>query len=403
MSSIPLFDNDDSYDDDRSSTVSIVNFNGEKCSSMFQQLLTDAGINLRINSAQGNESLVVNKLRRPLSHVGLNNVPDNDDTDANSQGYIIPSSSSSISTLQLINSQIKDINVLFHNILFPKLNYLNVSFNAIKDISPPAISLSFANVLLLDISHNRINSLDFVSQLTKLQCLRCHYNQIESLSPLQYLNTMEEIWVSNNKIEWTQFIFLSNATQLKKLVKYGNPGDEKSKINEFLVTIIPSLVIVDQDYADRFKNSKQSSTTNDASSVDSGVDLPNMSHQGNKVGTDVRIMITQAKAMLKRDSIASQEDMDHNNDDRKGKGQNKNQRATLAKSPSKKSMRNESSSGKEKPYNAEDGEDISKNPPSSTKAKAAKKGNLAVGKSLASVNADLDSMLEGIKNLNSHV
>lgn len=394
-------DNDEEYSNDPQTSL-IINFDHEEYSHALQQMLKRAGVNLPTGSAQGNESLVVNKLRRPLSHTALNVANDSTATNADNSnpnsgsGYTIPASSSLISTMQLVNCQIKDINILFNNMLFPKLSYLNLSFNSIKEISPPGIALSFANVCVLDISHNRINSLDFVSSLSSLKVLRCHYNQIDSLSPLQYLNNIEELWVSNNKIDWTQFIYLSNSIQLKKIVKCANPGDEKPKLNDFLVTIIPSLHIIDQEYADKYKGGSRS-ITSEATSIDSGAEVCT-NVQTSKVGTDVRIMITQAKAMLKRDSVVSNEDSEIiADDDRRNKAKNA-QRGSLVKSPSKKSIRSETPSIKEKEKSEDNVESASStNQPKQKNRKTDGSGT----KNLATVNADLDSMLEGIKKMGS--
>jgi hypothetical protein len=397
---------DQTYGDDEDifESAITINFNHEKCSRFLQDMLKQAGVILRGSSAQGNESLIVNKLRRPLSNAIVSGSSDNV-ADEEATGYAIPSCSSFISSLQLVNCQIKDINILFHNMLFPKLVYLNLSFNLIKDISPPGIGLSFANISLLDISHNRISSLEFLSSLTTLKILRCHSNQIESLSPLQYLNNIEEVWVNNNKIEWTQFMFFSNSIQLKKLVKYGNPGDEKPKMNEFLLTIIPTLIFIDQEFVDRYKvsSSNKHVNSNETNSVDSGNDI-----QANKISTDVRVMITQAKATLKRDFCNGNEDGEELGEDKKMRATKWNQRnGSMSKSPSKKFIRHESpavavveENNKPKPDNIS--EDNSKfitvkHPPKSKNRKA----DLSVDKNLVSINAELDSMLEGIKQMSA--
>jgi Leucine-rich repeat (LRR) protein len=264
-------------------------------------LLKQAGATLPINSSYSNDSSVVNKFRtsKDVSRLSLGNINNDDNNDSNKPpSYVIPGTSSATSHLQFVNCQLKDVTMIFQHVLFPRLVYLNVSFNALRDISPPTIAFSFANLRLLDISHNRFSSLEFVSSLSKLTVLRCQYNQIESLSPVQYLSQLDELWISNNKIDWMQLMYLSTLTKLTKLVKVNTPANEKVKVDEFLVTIVPSLQYIDQDHATKWKSAGRNvvQSTNNVSADTNTIDVST-----GKMSTDVRIMITQAKAMLKRE------------------------------------------------------------------------------------------------------
>ncbi|RYY85791.1 hypothetical protein EON63_06840 [archaeon] len=131
----------------------------------------------------------------------------------------------------------------------------------------------------MDVSHNRLQSLDFVLDCMFLRVLRCHHNSIESLMPLENHSKLEEIWISNNKIDWAQFMYLQSNKELRILVKNHNPCDDKVKCNEFILNILPSLQCLD---------SQQSSDTG------------TMSHRHTD-DIDLKVMLTQARAQLKRD------------------------------------------------------------------------------------------------------
>jgi internalin A len=84
----------------------------------------------------------------------------------------------------------------------------------------------------LDVSHNKVSSLDSLRDLVRLRVLRCNSNNIESIEPLSRLRDLEILWISNNNINWTDFIYVTNLNNLKHLCKSGNPSDEKLKTNE---------------------------------------------------------------------------------------------------------------------------------------------------------------------------
>jgi len=132
--------------------------------------------------------------------------------------------------------------VPMYNCSFRSLTQLNLSFNRITDVS----HLAYLHVLrLLDISHNRIVSIDALRKMSKLTILRCHNNAIEVLEPLIGLTLLEELWISDNKVDWLEFIHLMPLTNLNHFVKANNPCDSKPKMERFIWGLCPSLVTLD--------------------------------------------------------------------------------------------------------------------------------------------------------------
>ena len=132
--------------------------------------------------------------------------------------------------------------VPLYNCSFRSLTQLNLSFNRITDIS----HLAHLHALrLLDISHNRIVSIDSLRKMGKLAVLRCHHNSIEVLEPLMGLSQLEELWLSDNKIDWAEFIHLLPLVNLNHLVKMNNPCDAKPKMDSFIWGLCASLVTLD--------------------------------------------------------------------------------------------------------------------------------------------------------------
>eukprot|EP01036_Dinobryon_divergens_P023898 gene23898-32294_t len=163
---------------------------------------------------------------------------------------------------------------------FNSLAVVNISFNNFKDLS----CLSAAHHLrILDISHNRICSISFVSSLSQLTSLRCHNNSIESLRELKNAPLIQELWVSNNDIQWQQYIYLSSLKSLEILIKSDKEkSNDDKKIDNFLLSVVPSLKILD------------------------GGAVKAIADQ--TVSIDVKIMLTQARAALQESvNIESQE------------------------------------------------------------------------------------------------
>lgn len=159
---------------------------------------------------------------------------------------------------------------------FQNLLTLNLSFN--KLIGDLIGIRHMKSLKLLDISHNKIQSINEAKYLKSLETLRCQNNQIESLESICLLDKLQELWFSDNKITWGEFIYLLNLKELKCLIQKGNPSDEKPKMKEFIQGLVPSLNILDGNIV-----SKKSLRTEFLRS------------------NDGKIMITQARAMLSKE------------------------------------------------------------------------------------------------------
>lgn len=186
--------------------------------------------------------------------------------------------------VQIVGSHIRDLSSLFDaSFCFPQLLHLNLSFNSLRDL--PSLS-TCPNLRTLDISHNKFSNVDFVWELTEIRILRLHHNSVESLYPLQQLGQLEELWLGCNNVDFTQFLYLSACSKLAVLIKASNPCDEKPKILDYLCNILPSLRIVDQQVLDETRSAG------------------NLTGRANDESVDVKVMITQARAQLKREASA---------------------------------------------------------------------------------------------------
>lgn len=201
------------------------------------------------------------------------------------QGFI---TKQSLSRLCISNCNISTCQHVADN--FTSLLQLNVASNALKDLT----CISSLNKLeLLDISHNKLESLSFAVDMKSLSVLRCHNNRIESLEHLKSCSAMIDIWLSNNKIPWVQFIFLSTMKNLQSIVKCGNPADEKSKFDEYVQCIIPSLKMLDGALiatGASNNNNNMGKMKASASGIGCGDDV--------HYSTDIKVMITQARGQL---------------------------------------------------------------------------------------------------------
>jgi Leucine-rich repeat (LRR) protein len=232
-----------------------------------------------------------------------------------------PSSSSQlvatrVSCLQFVSCNIKDITNIFQMVYLPKLSHLNLSFNSLRTFNfSNAIIASLSSTLtILDLSHNKLTSIDGLAQFSNLKILRLHNNQIENLSQLESCFSLEELWLSYNKIDWIQFIYISKLEKLKILIKMNNLCDQKPKFNEFLVMILPDLRILDQEKVDKKDNNNIGLQQQEFDQEDNNTNVHNeaISNYANtastpnpKISVDVKIMLTQAKAFMKRRSSLS--------------------------------------------------------------------------------------------------
>eukprot|EP01038_Epipyxis_sp_PR26KG_P011453 gene11453-15344_t len=181
-------------------------------------------------------------------------------------------------------SSFRGINDTF--IKFVNLEYLNLSFNSLRDIQVNNISC-LKNLKLLDLSHNKITSIDFVESLSLLTVLRCHNNIIEEIIYLKNIANLRELNLSYNKIVWLEFYHLQSLKKLENLIKFCNPCDEKAKLDEFLIHIIPSLNFID--------GLSVKVLNKDINNNGNAYDI-NPSENGVPKSVDLKVMLTQARA-----------------------------------------------------------------------------------------------------------
>jgi len=155
---------------------------------------------------------------------------------------------------------------------FLMLNTVNVSFNNLKELDSFAC---FENLLFLDISHNKITSLSFATNLSKLNVLRCQNNLIESLEEVKHMPLLKELWISNNKIQWQQYINLNSLKLLEVFIKSDKEkvSEENAKIDSFVIYLVPSIKCLD------------------GTPVSCGIEQA-------AISVDVKVMLTQARALL---------------------------------------------------------------------------------------------------------
>lgn len=88
----------------------------------------------------------------------------------------------------------------------PKLSYLDLSSNAIRNIDPLATIPTLRTVLM---PHNALNDLNVLTQLSNLQKLDVSYNSLKSISPLSSCLSLNWLDISQNSI--------TNLTSLQNL------------------------------------------------------------------------------------------------------------------------------------------------------------------------------------------
>jgi hypothetical protein len=93
------------------------------------------------------------------------------------------------------------------------------------------------------VSHNKLQR--FAELPATLELIRVNNNRLASLEGLGAINSLKELWVSDNVLQWTAFLFLIEVPNLHTIVKYGNPSDQKDSFKEFLTATIPSLIMID--------------------------------------------------------------------------------------------------------------------------------------------------------------
>ena len=87
------------------------------------------------------------------------------------------------------------------------IEHLNISYNLLEYI--PKTILTLPRLHTLDVSNNRIVSLENVSSIKSLRCLFAHNNFITSLDGVEFLTQLLELDLENNE--------LNSASELKEI------------------------------------------------------------------------------------------------------------------------------------------------------------------------------------------
>ena len=143
-----------------------------------------------------------------------------------------------IKKLKLTNCQLTDKNIKILDILFTSnLENLNLSNNAIQDISIFTENEKLNNLKQLNLGHNDISDVSSLSnsKLTNLLELDLSFNKIENIDFIELssnLNNLEKLDLSNNQIKKTVKNNLKNIKYLNLLNNEINEG-----IKEFIQSI----------------------------------------------------------------------------------------------------------------------------------------------------------------------
>ena len=121
------------------------------------------------------------------------------------------------------------------------LKSLNLSFNRIRDVSPLA---ALTQLVHLDISHNKVIDISPVNGLLQLQVFRFHKNLVQNIQFIKSMANLSDLWMSNNEIDWTELIHLSQLHQLAHISIAKNTCEAKAKYIEFLLAICPSILTI---------------------------------------------------------------------------------------------------------------------------------------------------------------
>lgn len=109
-----------------------------------------------------------------------------------------------------------------------KLTNLNCDFNYINDLSPLT---DLVNIVSLSAISNHITDISCLSNLCKLETLSLDYNVITDLSPISDCGQLTTLTCTNNRI--TSIMCLINLPNLTKLMCTNN------KFNQVTTTIVP--------------------------------------------------------------------------------------------------------------------------------------------------------------------
>lgn len=210
---------------------------------------------------------------------------------------------SSLSPKALVcsSNRIKNASSILAALDLRSLLHLNLSFNSLTTM--PSLD-GLHSLQHLDISHNKLDNIGFLQSLSSLIALRLHHNRLETILPISFTSdTIEELWISDNKLDWLEFSFLRKCRKLRVLIKRGNPSDGKAKLEDYLQHILPSLSVLDEKrLTPLVLVNTADSDEDDLSTVPTPTHAPSSSKRvgTEKIPTDIRVMITQAKGFYQQ-------------------------------------------------------------------------------------------------------
>ncbi|GAX82492.1 hypothetical protein CEUSTIGMA_g9919.t1 [Chlamydomonas eustigma] len=101
------------------------------------------------------------------------------------------------------------------------LQVVNLSFNKLQSVQGLA---GLSHLSTLNISHNQITSLKGLSTLTSLTHLNASYNKLTSLSPLSHLPALQNLWIQHNTLSEPASLHpIITRTNLQRLCIAPNP------------------------------------------------------------------------------------------------------------------------------------------------------------------------------------
>ena len=122
-----------------------------------------------------------------------------------------------LSYLNLSDNQIEQLNWIKKLSL---LQNLDLSHNNLHNLKQTNIDLLNINLIQLDLSFNKLKTIDFIRYFSKLSKLVANQNEIEDLNELRNLSLLESLLLNENKINNLEP--LSNLTKLKNLEMNNN-------------------------------------------------------------------------------------------------------------------------------------------------------------------------------------
>ncbi len=137
---------------------------------------------------------------------------------------------------------------------FNNLYHLNLSFNRIASLDG---CLNSKLLTVLDISHNKLTSLPIeFNYLESLRILRVQNNSLISIDSIVSLKGLKELWISNNNhLEWKEYTYLLPLKSLEILVYSPQDGlTDEAKYIEFVLLLLPALANVNGVHRDLSDN-----------------------------------------------------------------------------------------------------------------------------------------------------